>query len=154
MLIYEKNNKLNINFDNEVGENPDVQIGKDGINLDGATISKDSVLPTPNIEEDIGKTVVVDENGMYALGEKKTYTATGQMTSATEGTWTSDYDFSELQEAFLEGNNVIVNITNMGSVAVQWINAVGSLCAYSFITKIGIVFCEATEDGTIKVTGN
>ena len=30
MLIYEKNNKLNINFDNEVSENPDLQIGKDG----------------------------------------------------------------------------------------------------------------------------
>lgn len=47
MLIYEKNNKLNINFDNEVGENPDVQIGKDEINLDGSTINKDSVLPPP-----------------------------------------------------------------------------------------------------------
>jgi hypothetical protein len=30
MLIYEKNNKLNISFDNEVNENPDLQIGKSG----------------------------------------------------------------------------------------------------------------------------
>lgn len=29
MLIYEKNNKLNINFDNEISENPDLQIGKE-----------------------------------------------------------------------------------------------------------------------------
>lgn len=30
MLIYEKDNKLNINFDNEISENPDLQIGKEG----------------------------------------------------------------------------------------------------------------------------
>ena len=30
MLIYEKDNKLNINFDNEVSEQPDLQIGKSG----------------------------------------------------------------------------------------------------------------------------
>jgi hypothetical protein len=30
MLIYEKNNKLNISFDNEINENPDLQIGKSG----------------------------------------------------------------------------------------------------------------------------
>ena len=29
MLIYEKNNKLNISFDNEIKENPDLQIGKE-----------------------------------------------------------------------------------------------------------------------------
>lgn len=29
MLVYEKNNKLNINFDNEVSENPDLQINKE-----------------------------------------------------------------------------------------------------------------------------
>lgn len=29
MLIYEKNNKLNINFDNEVSEQPDLQISKE-----------------------------------------------------------------------------------------------------------------------------
>lgn len=30
MLLYEKNNKLNISFDNEIKENPDLQIGKSG----------------------------------------------------------------------------------------------------------------------------
>ena len=30
MLIYEKDNKLNINFENSVTENPDLQIGKSG----------------------------------------------------------------------------------------------------------------------------
>lgn len=39
MLIYEKNNKLNINFDNEVSEQPDLQIskedGKTSVTIDG-----------------------------------------------------------------------------------------------------------------------
>lgn len=30
MLIYEKENRLNINFENSVNETPDIQIGKDG----------------------------------------------------------------------------------------------------------------------------
>lgn len=28
MLVYEKNNKLNINFDNEISENPDKSVRK------------------------------------------------------------------------------------------------------------------------------
>ena len=43
MLIYENNNKLNINFDNEVSENPDLEIGKeDGkteVLIDGQPVS-------------------------------------------------------------------------------------------------------------------
>lgn len=43
MLIYEKNNKLNISFDNEIKENPDLQIGKSGdkteILVDGSSNS-------------------------------------------------------------------------------------------------------------------
>lgn len=39
MLIYEKENKLNINFDNEVSEQPDLQIskedGKTSVTIDG-----------------------------------------------------------------------------------------------------------------------
>lgn len=39
MLIYEKENKLNINFDNEVSEQPDLQIskedGKTSVKIDG-----------------------------------------------------------------------------------------------------------------------
>lgn len=39
MIVYEKNNKLNINFDNEVNENPDLQIskenGKTSVTIDG-----------------------------------------------------------------------------------------------------------------------
>lgn len=43
MLVYEKNNKLNISFDNEIKENPDLQIGKSGdkteILVDGSSNS-------------------------------------------------------------------------------------------------------------------
>jgi hypothetical protein len=69
MLIYEKNNKLNINFDNEISENPDLQIGKEdgktSVTIDG---QPGEGLP-PATSEDVGKSVIVDENGGYALGE-------------------------------------------------------------------------------------
>lgn len=43
MLVYEKNNKLNISFDNEIKESPDLQIGKSGdkteILVDGSSNS-------------------------------------------------------------------------------------------------------------------
>lgn len=43
MIVYEKNNKLNISFDNEIKENPDLQIGKSGdkteILVDGSSNS-------------------------------------------------------------------------------------------------------------------
>lgn len=55
MLIYESNNKLNINFENEVGI-PDIEIGKDAVKLGTTEISKDSVLPANPTE-----------NGTYTL---------------------------------------------------------------------------------------
>lgn len=52
MLIYEKNNKLNINFDNEISENPDLQIGKDGdkteVLIDGKESSGGMLVLYPN----------------------------------------------------------------------------------------------------------
>ena len=37
MIVYEKNNKLNINFENEL-DNPDIEIGKSEIKVDGNNI--------------------------------------------------------------------------------------------------------------------
>ena len=37
MIVYEKNNKLNINFENEL-DNPDIEIGKSEIKVDGNDI--------------------------------------------------------------------------------------------------------------------
>jgi hypothetical protein len=69
MLIYEKDNKLNINFDNEVSEQPDLQIskedGKTSVTIDG---QPGEGLP-PATSEDVGKSVIVGEDGGYALGE-------------------------------------------------------------------------------------
>lgn len=50
MLIYESNNKLNINFENEVGT-PDIEIGKDAVKLGTTEIGKDSVLPANPTED-------------------------------------------------------------------------------------------------------
>lgn len=70
MIVYEKNNKLNISFDNEIKENPDLQIGKSGdkteILVDG---KKNSSIPVPVLPEDIGKAIIVSEDGKYELAE-------------------------------------------------------------------------------------
>lgn len=67
MLIYEKDNKLNINFENTVDGEPDVQIGKDEVKIGEATISDSNVLPVPE-EGDSGKVPIVQSDGSYALG--------------------------------------------------------------------------------------
>ena len=60
MLIYENNNKLNINFDNEVSENPDLQIGKeDGkteVLINGQPVGGWSVLVIPDTNEKVDLT--------------------------------------------------------------------------------------------------
>ena len=50
MLIYENNNKLNINFENELG-NPDIEIGKDAVKLGDSEITANSVLPDAPTED-------------------------------------------------------------------------------------------------------
>lgn len=61
MLIYENNNKLNINFDNEVSENPDLQIGKeDGkteVLINGQPVGGGSVLVIDDTNEKVDLTV-------------------------------------------------------------------------------------------------
>lgn len=68
MLIYEKNNKLNINFDpsKSIEGTPDIQIGENEIKLGDAEITSENVLPTPT-NEDVGKVPTVQEDGMYSL---------------------------------------------------------------------------------------
>lgn len=70
MLIYEKNNKLNINFDNEVSEQPDLQIskedGKTSVTIDG---QQNSQIPVPVLPDDVGKIIVVNAQGQYQLAD-------------------------------------------------------------------------------------
>ena len=42
MIVYEKNNKLNINFENEL-DNPDIEIGKNEIKLGDSEITANNV---------------------------------------------------------------------------------------------------------------
>lgn len=44
MIVYEKNNKLNINFENAL-DNPDIEIGKGEIKLGESEISQNSLCP-------------------------------------------------------------------------------------------------------------
>lgn len=78
MLIYEKNNKLNINFENEL-DNPDIEIGKGEINVDGNNIVSGGGS---------GQTLIVNAD----------YDNTGMLNK----TW------SEIDNALSTGNRVIM----------------------------------------------
>lgn len=62
MLIYEKNNKLNINFDpsKSIEGTPDIQFGENEIKLGDAEITSENVLPTPT-NDDVGKVLTVQK---------------------------------------------------------------------------------------------
>lgn len=84
MIVYEKNNKLNINFDNEL-DNPDIEIGKDEIKLGDSEITANNVLPVPE-EGDTGKVPTVQEDGSYALAEASGGGGAFLVTFGTDGT--------------------------------------------------------------------
>ena len=97
MIVYEKNNKLNIDFENKIDGTPDIEIGKDEISVSGNNIvnggsgssSDVCVLQTTMTEEgnelvitidkkpsqikseiDAGKIIFVNINGMpYSVFE-------------------------------------------------------------------------------------
>ncbi len=89
MLIYEKNNKLNINFDNEVSENPDLQIGKSG--------DKTEVL-------------IDGQPGGSGSGVEPVIVTLTQ-TSETDGTW-SGATWEELVNAYYHGCAFAVDDVN------------------------------------------
>lgn len=108
MLIYEKNNKLNINFDNEISENPDVQIGKDGdkteVLING---SSNPAIPVPVLPEDVGKTIVVNEDGSYALAEAGGGSNIFRVIISGEGkNITADKSYEEILVAYTNGSLV------------------------------------------------
>lgn len=103
MLVYEKNNKLNINFENSVTESPNISIGEednktkilvDGKSLDNSSLTPESLLETvenmteENINQlredilpkasisDAGKSLMIDENGKYYLSNSVALNAT------------------------------------------------------------------------------
>lgn len=65
MLIYEKDNKLNISFENNMDET-DIVVGKDEVKIGDSTISDNNVLPVA-APTDAGKVPTVQEDGSYAL---------------------------------------------------------------------------------------
>lgn len=80
MLIYEKDNKLNINFENTVDGEPDLQIGKDGDKTE----------------------VLIDGQPGGSGGGAEPVIVTVTLTSETEGTW-SGATWEELVNAYYHG---------------------------------------------------
>lgn len=118
MLVYEKNNKLNISFDNEIKDNPDLQIGKSGdkteILVDG---SSNSGLPEydDTMEGAVLKLVGVPEERVVSeiknvSGQSDTVLFAGfptdESTSSAINAWISSF----LKEGIYPDNGSLTNI--------------------------------------------
>ena len=132
MLVYEKNNKLNINFDNEVSEQPDLQInkedGKTSITVDGKPISSGSIEP-----------VIVTAN----------------LISETEGTW-SGATWEELTNAFMH-NIAGIDIGDEDMQDIRWFtyitpfNDKKALCV-DITTSSPPLILRCVSDGTLTTS--
>lgn len=67
MIIYEKEKKLNINFENSTEKQPDIVLEKKDGKTEIIVNGNNNTLPKTT-SEDVGKAVVVDEDGGYTLG--------------------------------------------------------------------------------------
>lgn len=107
MLIYEKNNKLNINFDNEISENPDLQIGKE----DGKT------------------EVLVDGQPSGGGGGSLLVTFENATTTLNEPYYRSATTYKQAMDAFKEGRQVVFyfpkNSTYVGTASDVWFSMAG-----------------------------
>lgn len=84
MLIFEKDNKLNISFENQL-ENPDIEIGKNEINLGNIGIKSDSQVEDFYV------------NISYKYGERTEDNQLGVVLDKT---------YDEINEAFLAGKRI------------------------------------------------
>lgn len=107
MIVYEKNNKLNINFENDL-DNPDIEIGKGEINVDGNNIV----------------------NGGGGGGNSDLFVVTFGQTESDEPELTADKTYSEIIEAMQGGKIVVFNIFGLCSFVGR--ASTGELSAYFY----------------------
>ena len=109
MLIYEKDNKLNISFENNMDET-DIVVGKDEVKIGEATISDNNVLPVPE-EGDTGKVPVVQSDGSYALdnvgGGSEPFVVMFSGTTANSDA-ACDKTFDEISESYADGKDIVL----------------------------------------------
>ena len=105
MIVYEKNNKLNINFENEL-DNPDIEIGKGEIKLGESEITANSVLPVPE-EGDAGKVPTVQDDGSYALADAG---GSGGVFIVTNTNGTLDKTWQEIYNVAQTNEVVLINV--------------------------------------------
>lgn len=142
MLIYEKDNKLNISFENNM-EETDIVVGKDEVKIGEATISDSNVLPVPE-EGDTGKVPTVQDDGTYALanasGGSEPLVVTFDYNSHDQE-WSVDKTFAEIDNAYNSGSTIIFFINYFTGVAVRFEE--GSVIGY------GCTIIGANEDSGI-----
>lgn len=127
MLIYEKDNKLNINFENNVEEQPDLQIGKSGdkteVLIDGQPGSGGSSggglkLLLTRVETGVPQAVVDAAQAYYPDAAYGYHYFSCNKTA------------SEIQGAFDNGSAI-------------WIDEDGALCivlAYNYLDDVGLYY--------------
>jgi hypothetical protein len=111
MLIYEKNNKLNINFDNEVSEQPDLQIskedGKTSVKIDGQEsggvfmVTMTEVNGTWTADKTIQEIIDAINNG------KQVYAQTDGSTGSAMALTGYHIDDRGIEESFIVFNYVV-----------------------------------------------
>lgn len=150
MLIYEKDNKLNINFENSMQETPDLQIGKDGdkteVLIDG---SSNPTIPTPAIEDN-GKFLGVS-NGEYALASAGGSNAPIYIEFSNNATtWTSAKSFQEIVTAYMAGTIIFCGVANReyGQVTSFAFDRTGTTVTALF-ASIANQFYDIESDGTV-----
>ena len=113
MLIYEKDNKLNISFENNMDET-DIVVGKDEVKIGESTISDSNVLPIPE-EGDTGKVPTVQEDGSYALAEASGGSGGvfyADMTVDGGGNYVLDKTWQEIADAIIAKTPAYITISD------------------------------------------
>lgn len=132
MLIYEKENKLNINFDNEVSEQPDLQISKE----DGKT------------------EVLIDgqpSGGSGGMVEPVIVTLT--RTSETAGTW-SGATWEELTNAFMHGSAFVADEIMLYPISAAQVGEDNSIKFLSVISTFVSIGTQTVDTNVIALTAD
>lgn len=149
MLIYEKDNKLNINFENTVDGEPDLQIGKDGdkteVLIDG---QQGGGLPVPSLPDDVGKVPTVQNDGSYGLenGGGSLNKFVGYIQNITDTTIRVYKDTSKTKFGYDEAASAVMNADTLELRMISSVNRGRYIVTCAFVT-VG-------EDKDVHVTFN
>jgi hypothetical protein len=159
MIVYEKNNKLNINFDNEVNENPDLQISKE----DGKTqilVDGQESGGVPVVEAgDAGKVLSVSSSGTPVWDDRGPLLVTFSGTTA-DGNAACDKTWEEISAAITAGRTLVIQYQYASAVRqLQYFIARAEVTGFATYIQNPIntndgyfsVSCTIIDDNTVYI---